>query len=203
MENNDINIKEPLSNCLRNFNGAEVSNEKSRKDSLLTQFKILAQKMIYGGYIRVRNDYAIFINTVEFYYHEEEGSIKDDIVYHRNGRWEWDSQDGNSLPYFPAMTLHAHSSGIDITFEDSEKHYRASALIRKYVVYDIKNKKFVKIDTSDKNLNSPDEKYKKVGKICYDDEIFVDLHTHFLPSFHGYQDSTLPSDHRRWRRSPT
>ena len=38
-------------------------------------------------------------------------------------------------PYFPIMSLHAHMSGFDITFESEEGKYRASALIRKYSVY--------------------------------------------------------------------
>ena len=38
-------------------------------------------------------------------------------------------------PYFPIMSLHAHMSGFDITFESKEGKYRASALIRKYSVY--------------------------------------------------------------------
>ncbi len=39
------------------------------------------------------------------------------------------------------MTLHAHTSGYDITFENGEKgeKYRASALIRKYEVHIVEN----------------------------------------------------------------
>ena len=33
------------------------------------------------------------------------------------------------------MSLHAHMSGFDITFESEKGKYRASALIRKYSVY--------------------------------------------------------------------
>ena len=34
------------------------------------------------------------------------------------------------------MSLHAHASGYDICFENPEKKYRASALIRAYEIYD-------------------------------------------------------------------
>ncbi len=96
-------------------------------------FEKLAPAFLYGGYIQVRNDYRVYIKTVEFYFHSEtENGIKDPIVYHRNNR----SVEG-SIPYFPLMSLHAHASGYDITFENEEKKYRASALIRAYEIWDI------------------------------------------------------------------
>ena len=99
---------------------------------LSTIFKKLAPNFLYGGYIQVHNEYKVFIRTVEFYYHsEEEYGIHDPIVYHRNGR------DLEYAPYFPLMTLHAHTSGFDITFESEKGKYRASALIRSY---EVKNK---------------------------------------------------------------
>ena len=42
------------------------------------------------------------------------------------------------IPYFPLMTLHSHVSGFDITFENKNNEYRASALIRAYEVKDQK-----------------------------------------------------------------
>lgn len=58
-----------------------------------------------------------YIRTVEFYFHSEKpNGIHDPIVYHRNIR----DLEGNlmeKVPYFPIMSLHAHSSGYDITFE--------------------------------------------------------------------------------------
>ena len=41
------------------------------------------------------------------------------------------------------MALHAHNSGIDITFENEKMKYRASALIREYEVFDIKSHNFL------------------------------------------------------------
>lgn len=110
-------------------------------------FMKLAPNFLYGGFIQVRDDYKVFIRTVEFYFHsEEEQGIHDPIVYHRNGR------DLEHVPYFPLMTLNAHASGFDITFENETGHYRASALIRsyevtnkadEYLIWDKKNYRFV------------------------------------------------------------
>lgn len=97
----------------------------------------LAPAFLYGGYIQVRDNYKVYIRVVEFYFHsEKEHGIHDPIVYHRNRR----DADGKVLvevPYFPLMTLHAHASGFDITFENEQGEYRASALIR---AYEVKNK---------------------------------------------------------------
>ena len=105
-----------------------VSNETE----LQSIFQEIAPVFLYGGYIQVRNDYKVYIRTVEFYFHSEKAEgIHDPIVYHRNGR------DFEEVPYFPLMTLHAHTSGFDITFESETGKYRASALIRSY---EVKNK---------------------------------------------------------------
>lgn len=109
------------------------------------QFEQLAPAFLYGGYLQVRNDYKIFIRTLEFYFHsEKENGIHDPIVYHRN------TCGLNNVPYFPIMTLHAHTSGFDITFENSKEQYRASALIR---AYEIKgsNDKYLKWEKTPNN----------------------------------------------------
>jgi hypothetical protein len=105
----------------------EVNNLKI---ILQEKFKELARTFLYGGFIKVRDDYQIFIRTVEFYFHSEKADgVHDPIVYHRNGR------DLEETPYFPMMSLHAHASGFDIAFE-SQGNYRASVLIRSYEVKD-------------------------------------------------------------------
>jgi len=137
MANDCINLSENLYAILSKFNGAKEDPKVGREEALNNAFRQLARKFLYGGYIRVRNEYAIFISKVEFYYHEEytsENGVRDSIVYHRDGRFV-----GREVPYFPIMTLHSHWSGFDITFEKPGT-YRASALIRKYVVVDIKEK---------------------------------------------------------------
>ena len=106
----------------------EASDEKELQKS----FRALATAFLYGGYIQVHKDYQIYIRTVEFYYHSEKNDgVHDPIVYHRNGRIM------ESVPYFPLMTLHAHNSGFDITFESETEKYRASALVRFYEVKDM------------------------------------------------------------------
>ena len=124
-----------LIDTLRNFKGAASIEELS------TLFSDLAPAIIYGGYFKVGEDYHIYIHTVEFYFHSETGSpydIQDPIVYHREGKYE-----GRRVPYFPVLSLHAHASGYDITFENGDLKYRASALIRAYSIYDVKEKRFL------------------------------------------------------------
>ena len=124
-----------LIDTLRTFKGAASIEELS------TLFSDLAPAIIYGGYIKVGEDYHIYIHTVEFYFHSETGSpydIQDPIVYHREGKYE-----GRRVPYFPVLSLHAHASGYDITFENGDLKYRASALIRAYSIYDVKEKRFL------------------------------------------------------------
>jgi len=89
-------------------------------------------KEILSGYFEVKSGDSIvkvIPTTVEIYYHEEQGEIKDYIVYHRNSQKE-------KKPIFQLGILHNHVSGIDITFEriDDDKITRASALIREYRV---------------------------------------------------------------------
>jgi len=111
--------------------------------SLEQKFEDIARTILYDGYLKVRNDYRIYIKTVEFYMHAEEGSpfnVSDPIVYHRNGKFH-----GRMVPYFPLMSLHAHMSGFDITFENEKLLYRASALIRAYAVFDVKANKFINL----------------------------------------------------------
>ena len=166
MINDEYIKKHKLLECLQEFKGATKTGNsaKEREKSLEEPFTLLAKKFIYGGYIQVRDEYKIYIHTVEFYYHEEEGmkgiKIEDDIVYHKNDKFN-----GRDVPYFPLMTLHHHWSGFDITFENEAEgmKYRASALIRKYAVFDIKAGKYVRwIKTAN------DEKYEKNDRPIWD-----------------------------------
>ena len=117
-------------------------NENTKEEDLQTLFEKLAPAFLYGGYIQVRNDYKVYIRTVEFYFHSEKtNGVHDPIVYHRNNRYiEGD------VPFFPLMSIHAHASGFDITFENKEKQYRASALIRAYEIWDISRKNYIVYD---------------------------------------------------------
>ena len=60
---------ENLTNALTQFEAKAkvVSNETE----LQNIFKELAPAFLYGGYIKVREDYQVYIRTVEFYFHSE------------------------------------------------------------------------------------------------------------------------------------
>lgn len=123
----------------------EYTDEKE----LTSSFEELSKEFLYGGYLDIRGEYRVYVRTVEFYYHSEKpDGIHDPIVYHRNGR------DLESVPYFPLMYLNAHQSGFDITFENSESKYRASALIRSYEVKDKDGRylKWEKVDSLDRYM---------------------------------------------------
>ena len=125
-----------LKDALMSFQGLD-----SEANAVET-FKELAKPFLYGGYFLVGDEYEIYLKTVEFYYHEENGAIKDPIVYHRNGRFG-----ERIVPYFKPITIHSHWSGFDVAFENPDKEYRASALLREYYVYDRTLRKFVYWDT--------------------------------------------------------
>lgn len=113
---------------------------KKAEDNLQEEFHKLAPYFLSGGYIKVREDYCVYPTTVEFYFHsEKDNGIKDPIVYHRDN-----NKVQGKIPYFPIMTLHAHDSGYDITFENPKEEYRASVLIRAYQVWDIHNRCWLK-----------------------------------------------------------
>lgn len=138
---------------LKNFEGK--ASKVNKEEELQSIFEELASAFIYGGYIKVRDNYRVYIKTVEFYFHSEKADgIHDPIVYHRNGRYL------EKAPYFPLMCLHAHNSGFDITFESELGEYRASALIRSYEVKDMQDGKFLKWDTKRCMFVKPD-------KYCY------------------------------------
>lgn len=112
---------------------------------------------VLAGHFRVVNKVEgpeivreIHPTALELYYHEEGvGGFKDPIMYHTNDRKIADHRKKKKpeeyfiergipgLPYYPLGNENPHTSGIDITFENPAKQYRASLLIRKYeVVYE-------------------------------------------------------------------
>ena len=85
-----------LKNTLENVSLTSTTNIEKK-------FEEIAKIMLYDGYLKVRNEYRVYIKTVEFYLHAEEGSllnVSDPIVYHRNGK----PRKGD-VPYFPMMTI--------------------------------------------------------------------------------------------------
>ena len=126
---------------LKAFDASHSDEVKQAYKELTGKFRILAKTFLYGGYIDVYGKYRIYPRTVEFYFHEEDGIVKDWIVYHRNGNPRYDGVD--DVLFFPTMSLNTHDSGFDISFENEEKKYRASVLIRRYSVYDMQKKAFI------------------------------------------------------------
>lgn len=135
------------------------------EDELIAAFTQLARYFLSGGYIKVREDYRVYPTTIEFYFHSEKGNgIKDYIVYHRNNRFVT-----GDIPYFPLMTLHAHDSGYDITFENEKEEYRASALIRAYQVWDVKKACWLKWGTEEQKFRplTSDDKTPVNSQVLY------------------------------------
>lgn len=119
-----------MENLLRHVNEFYNSNK-----SLESRMEDLAKVFLFDGYINVRERYRIYLRTVEFYYHEEDGTEKDPIMYHRNNYYV-----AGEIPYFKPLSFNSHDTGVDITFENKDEHIRASVLIRAYEVWDCKNK---------------------------------------------------------------
>lgn len=113
-------------------------------------FKPCARWILAGHFVISQEGGAyreIYPTAIELYYHEEtENGFKDPIMYHTDDRKRQDhlrypnhpdyfeARGINGLPYFPFGSLNPHTSGIDITFENPDKKYRASFLIREYSV---------------------------------------------------------------------
>lgn len=100
-------------------------------------FRPCAESILCKGYFLVNGEYIIDLGAIELYYHEEEGNIKDYIMYHINDNKKNKTkirENDDGLPYFKFGSFNLHQSGIDVTFEKEEKKYRASFLIRSYRV---------------------------------------------------------------------
>lgn len=120
-------------------------NRKSQKESgewnhntVANCFKPCAEKILCSGYFLINGKYIIDLGAIELYYHEEDGDIKDYIMYHTNehpSKSRMYELNNNRHPYFKFGSLNMHQSGIDVTFENSDTpndKYRASFLIRSY-----------------------------------------------------------------------
>ncbi len=127
-----------------------VSDKKHEAGMTLEQlnewFKTIAQVILSGHFeVQSNNDkecVKVYPTTVEMYFHEEAGSHKDPIVYHKNyGNANDARKEGDDIKYFPHGVLNTHQSGIDITFESKEYRFRASALIRAFNVINDKTSK--------------------------------------------------------------
>ena len=106
---------------------AEFDPLKADENTIQEQFQIIAEAVLSGGYFLVNKETCIYPEEIEFYLFVEDapkGSWqKDANMYHK----------GKDVPYFPKEgSLYPHRSGVDYTFENEDKKYRASFLIRSY-----------------------------------------------------------------------
>ena len=108
-------------------------------------FLPIAKYALYGGHFHVDYKigdgwagYDIKFNKIELYYHDEiPGGHIDPIMYHTNLHTPYYLKDRGikTYPYYAFGALNLHISGIDVSFENEAKQYRASFLIRDFTVY--------------------------------------------------------------------
>ena len=127
-----------LNNILKGFDDRRSDYKKMvwDTDAVAECFEPCAKEILLNGYFLINNEYIIDLGSIELYYHEEAGPIKDYIMYHRKERVTSRIKEFNNgnLPYFEFGSMNLHQSGVDVTFENREKEYRASFLIRSYRV---------------------------------------------------------------------
>ena len=111
-----------LYQLLKDFDGTKAKSI----DELTQSFGVIAQRVLYGGHFLINDDTEIYPHEIEFYYFNEDShapkELNDSKMYHK----------GKGIPYFPVLSFYPHESGVDVTFENKEKGFRASFLIRKY-----------------------------------------------------------------------
>ena len=113
-------------------------------DAVAQCFEYCAKEILCNGYFLINGKYIIDIGAIELYYHEEDGEIKDYIMYHTNAHpYKSKMFDiAKGYPYFKFGSFNLHQSGLDIAFENQEKKYRASFLIRSYRLLEAKDGKY-------------------------------------------------------------
>lgn len=153
-------LAESLEVAIKNFQKQiegfiEAEHDES---NLIDPMNQLAKQLLYGGYIHVISpsvNRKIYLHAVEFYYHEgkqvpEDSRITDYVMYHIPDFVVPDGERGALTPVqreihewneqlFPVGTLVGHTSGVDLTFEDSNDRYRAAVLLREFVVVEDDN----------------------------------------------------------------
>jgi len=170
-------------NSLKIWNEVEVGN----------CFLPCAEEFLCNGYFLINNEYILDLGSIELYYHEEyDGGLKDPAMYHTNERLPKSYKDkikkysienlpvfykvindNSGYPYFKFGSVNLHQSGVDITFENEKKGYRASFLIRSYRMLkkeDLKNDNIL-YDPYSSHLY--DDMYN-AGLLSFDNNITID-----------------------------
>lgn len=109
-----------------------LKEDEDKYYEMPSSFSRIAECMLSGCFVvssEGNSDVRVYPTVLEFYYHEEEdGGIKDPIVYHRNSN-------SSVKEIIPTGFLHNHVSGIDLTFEhENHGKVRASVLIREFLI---------------------------------------------------------------------
>ena len=167
------------------------SGENWDDDAVASCFYHCAEQILCNGYFLVNDEYIIDLGSIELYYHEENGPIKDLKMYHRNGQipsnyekrftkyssrlpiyYRNIADNNRTFPYFQIGSFNLHQSGVDVTFENGEenKQYRASFLIRSY--------RMIKKD----EIGNNDIVYDPCSSHLYDDMYYAGL---LFPSDRG------------------
>lgn len=154
---------------LKEFDTSRTTLKSSEKwdDNVVAKcFAPIAKYVLLDGYLLVNKKYIIDFGAVELYYHEEDGNLKDYIMYHTNDHPAKSRiyQLHNGFPYFKIGSINPHQSGIDITFENDdnkEDKYRASFLIRSYRVLESEN-----------DLNNMDIPFDSCSTHIFDDVFY-------------------------------
>lgn len=144
-------FKEERSSCLKLTTWTEMS-ENDRVVAVKNWAEPIAKEIINNGYFRIAGHYCIRVDNLELYYNEEsEYGLKDPIMYHTNDRIPKHVKNAGikDLPYFEVGSFNLHTSGIDITFENPDEHYRASFLIRGFSIFKFNGEKVLFLDEND------------------------------------------------------
>jgi len=151
-----------LIDILKQFDIERSSQKNHNEKSIAACFMPVAEQILLGGclYVNCEHPFKIDIRAIELYYHEEDGELKDPIMYHTNLHVpSFLVKKGiTELPYFAFGSFNLHTSGLDVTFENEQKKYRASFLIREYRVLD-----------ADEDVNSSTKKFDPYSTHIFDD----------------------------------
>ena len=146
-----IEILKQFENNKKNWKGTWNEN------AVAECFKPCAIDLLCKGYFLVNGKYIIDLGAIELYYHEEKtNGIKDHIMYHTNEHLAKAELCKKGYPYFKFGSFNLHQSGIDVTFENPDKEYRASFLIRSYrVIEKGDNETLENVEYKLNNLSEP------------------------------------------------
>jgi len=133
----DVNRSKEL-----NKSGEDHFPNNDTSNSLIAScFQPIADEILFHGHFLVKCiidgkvcEYGIRVDALELYYSEEVyGGYVDKIMYHITDRVPYYLRESGleKYPYYEFGSFNLHQSGVDVTFENPDKKYRASFLIRK------------------------------------------------------------------------